>query len=106
MRRVTFGVGALLALGCGGETAAPGAGGPTYHTDVAPILAQHCRACHSADGVALFPFDDFAQASSAAAAIADATSSGRMPPWHVEDDGSCRSFIGGPTITDLSLIHI
>lgn len=100
MRRVTFGVGALLALGCGGETAAPGAGGPTYHTDVAPILAQHCRACHSADGVALFPFDDFAQASSAAAAIADATSSGRMPPWHVEDDGSCRSFIGGPTITD------
>ena len=33
-------------------------------------------------------------------AIADATTAGRMPPWHVEDDGSCRSYVGGPTITD------
>ncbi|MEQ9320236.1 MAG: hypothetical protein RIF41_13810 [Polyangiaceae bacterium] len=93
-------VAASIAVGCGGEKAAPTSDGPTFHADIAPILAEHCGACHSADGVARFPFEDFAQASSAADAIADATTAGRMPPWHVEDDGSCRSYVGGPTITD------
>lgn len=55
--------------------------GPTYHQDVQPILAARCANCHVAGGVAPFALDSFEAASAMAPAIADAVTSGRMPPW-------------------------
>ncbi|MEZ4439349.1 MAG: hypothetical protein R3B72_09685 [Polyangiaceae bacterium] len=91
---------AALLVGCGGETATTTPTGPTYHGDVAPILADHCLGCHGADGIGPLSLHDYASASNAAAAVADATREGRMPPFHALDDGSCRSFVDGPTISD------
>jgi mono/diheme cytochrome c family protein len=90
----------LCALACGDGSTLQAGRGPSYHGEVAAILAEHCLACHNADGIAGLAFDDVDVARGAAEAIADATETGRMPPWHVEDDGSCRSFTGGPTIDD------
>lgn len=65
---------ALLLLAC---SPPPHAGGPTYHRDVAPILAARCGDCHR-DGPRAFT----ATSSPAwASAMLGAIDSGRMPPW-------------------------
>jgi mono/diheme cytochrome c family protein len=54
---------------------------PTFYRDVAPILQQHCEACHRSDGIAPMPLKTYPQAKQYAAAIAAAAKSKAMPPW-------------------------
>ena len=80
-----------LLFACAGEdplpadTAAPA---PTWEADVAPILMGSCVGCHTAGGLA-FALDSYAAAGPMAAAVADATSAGRMPPWGAQETDEC-----------------
>jgi Copper type II ascorbate-dependent monooxygenase, C-terminal domain len=63
---------------------------PTYHRDVAPILARRCRSCHHPGGVAPVPtLDDYASARMYAQPIRLAMQTRRMPPWGADDTGLC-----------------
>jgi hypothetical protein len=73
----------VLASGCRART-------PSYHSDVAPILARRCRNCHHAGGVAPVPtLDDYASARMYAQPIRLAVQTRRMPPWGADDTGLC-----------------
>lgn len=57
------------------------ADGPTWAQDVAPLVSEHCSACHVAGGIAPFSLSTFAEAQPMAGSIAASVSSRRMPPW-------------------------
>lgn len=92
----------VFIAGCDGETAdvaeelpgepgpAPAAEGPTWHQDIAPIVAQRCGACHVEGGAAPFALDTVEMATAMAPASLSAIESGRMPPWLPDPD--CRTF--------------
>jgi hypothetical protein len=63
---------------------------PTYHQDVDPIFAAHCRECHHAGGVAPIPtLADYDSARMYAQPIKLAVQSRAMPPWAADDTGLC-----------------
>ncbi|MCC6538443.1 MAG: hypothetical protein IT162_12885 [Bryobacterales bacterium] len=70
------------AFGCAiNATVIATAGFTNYHAHAAPILARHCVECHRAGGTAPFALDAYAHAAPRAAAIAEAVTTRRMPPW-------------------------
>lgn len=69
------------ALGCAINLTTATAGLTSYHAHAAPILQLHCVECHRSGGTAPFALDAYAQAAPRAAAIADAVTTRRMPPW-------------------------
>lgn len=77
-RIVDIAILACLATGCGGD---PPADAPTFARDVAPILREHCIACHHDGGSAPFPLTTHRDASRQAHQIARVTEIGYMPPW-------------------------
>lgn len=73
----------------------PRSGGPpTWHQDVAPLLADRCGACHVAGGVAPFSVEAYADAMPWGPAMVDAIESGRMPPFFASDDAECEERLG------------
>lgn len=62
---------------------------PTYHVDIAPILARRCVACHQAGGLAPFPLERFDQVGPRAGALAAAVTARRMPPMPAAQDDDC-----------------
>lgn len=52
-----------------------------WSTDVAPILYQHCTACHHEGGIGIFSLMTYSQAAVTGPLIAGAVNSGEMPPW-------------------------
>lgn len=70
------------------HTAEPEEGGPeysggpvTWHRDVAPLVQRRCQGCHAEGGMGPFALNTYAQASAHHAAVADAVTRLRMPPW-------------------------
>jgi hypothetical protein len=57
------------------------AAAPTFNTDIAPILHQHCATCHRPGQVAPFPLLDYQDAAKRARLIATVTERRFMPPW-------------------------
>jgi len=53
----------------------------TYAKDIAPILFEHCAACHHPGGIGPFSLLSYQAARDRAALIADATGRRFMPPW-------------------------
>jgi hypothetical protein len=78
-------------LACAGQDSGQG---PTYHQDVAPILVEHCGACHQQGGIAGFSVTDYAQASQWGEAMVKAVDEGRMPPWFASETEECEPRIG------------
>ena len=54
---------------------------PTFSRDIAPILREHCVACHRPEGAAPFSLATFADARARASLMVRATSARFMPPW-------------------------
>ena len=54
---------------------------PTFTRDVAPIIYEHCAACHRPGGSGPFDLLTAADARKRARQIVDVTQSGFMPPW-------------------------
>jgi mono/diheme cytochrome c family protein len=86
-------VGLLAVGGCAGGEKVTDSGaaqdGPTWHADVAPIVAGHCGSCHTEGGVAPFTFDDYASAKPMAEAMLASIESGSMPPWYAVETDEC-----------------
>lgn len=93
----------LIACGDGGEAAGASAAldGPTWHQDIAPLVAQKCTQCHKDGGIAPFSLQDYDAAAPWAPAIAEAVESGRMPPFLAQDTDECTPRL--PWLDDLRL---
>jgi hypothetical protein len=74
------------------------ASGPTYAQDVKPILDGRCANCHTAGGIAPFALDNYADAKSHAAVIADAVQESRMPPWRA--GAADVTYLRNPSLSD------
>lgn len=76
---------------------------PTYHEDVAPILAEHCQSCHEKGGIAPFSLVDYEDARRTAEAIRIATSSRSMPPFVLDNSGECNTYVEGRWLSDAQI---
>jgi hypothetical protein len=57
---------------------------PTFSRDVAPIIWQHCSACHRPGEAAPFPLTNYEEVQKRARLIRDVTEDHTMPPWHAK----------------------
>lgn len=62
---------------------------PTWAADIAPMVAGHCRSCHTPDGIA-FSMDTYDATRPWAEAMALQTEFGTMPPWHAVPTQECQ----------------
>ncbi len=74
----------FLAAGACLFAAAPGENSPTFTRDVAPILQDHCQSCHRAGEVAPMSLITYKEVRPFAAAIKQAVSLRKMPPWFAD----------------------
>lgn len=72
---------AAASAGSAGARAAAQTANPTFTKDVAPIVFQHCAACHRAGGPAPFRLLDYADVTKRASQVVTATQQRLMPPW-------------------------
>jgi hypothetical protein len=79
-------------LATGGDGGPPAASTltPTWHQHVAPLVSARCSGCHRPDGIGPFSLLSYDTARPFAAAMAAATASGKMPPWHALETDECR----------------
>lgn len=54
---------------------------PTYHRDIAPLIAANCLECHRTGGIAPFSLEEYDTARAFAPLLKQVTQSRRMPPW-------------------------
>ena len=91
---------AVMALaGCG--RAADGKTGPTFHRDIAPIVLEHCAACHRPDGSGPFSLLTYAEVKDRGPQIAKVTRSHFMPPWL--PDSKPHEFLGDHRLTQAQI---
>ncbi len=70
------------------------AGAPTWHADVAPIVAARCMGCHQTGGIGPFALTSYASAQRFAVVMATAVAAGRMPPWQATETEGCQPRFG------------
>src|SRR4051812_7159525 len=63
------------------SVAACGPQGPTYQSNVQPLVAARCGNCHVQGGIAPFPLQTYAEVKAQGPAMVAAVKSGLMPPW-------------------------
>ena len=73
---------------------------PTYWQDVAPIVEKRCVTCHQDGGIAPFALNRYETARDWSSAAADAVQARVMPPWLMNEDGSCQSFASSRYLSD------
>jgi hypothetical protein len=108
MSRIVISFALSLAMfGCSGDDPAPTVDAgmivpitPTWHDDVAPIIAEHCQRCHEEDGIAPFPLLNYTQAKPMAAMIASSTAARRMPPFLADNSGDCHTWRDANWLSD------
>lgn len=82
------------------DSGAPAERIPTYHEDVAPILAGHCATCHHEGGIAPFALVDYEHARTYADAIRVATANRTMPPFVLDNSGACNTYVEARWLSD------
>jgi len=93
-----------VGAGCSSSDS-PGATGtgPTYATDIAPLVNEKCTKCHQAGGIGPFALTNYQDVSSRAALIATMTRMRAMPPYLITHDGSCGNFEDGDALSDAQI---
>lgn len=87
-----------------GETGEPLS--PTWHQDIAPLVAEKCSTCHREGGIAPFTLDGYTQGAIWAELAFDAIERGDMPPWGQDNTEECQprhGFLGDSRFTDAQL---
>ena len=78
--------------------------GPTWHQDIAPIIAQRCGSCHVEGGLAEFlRIDEYETAKVSSSVIADQVATKTMPPFGAESTEECTprfGFMHDPTLPE------
>jgi hypothetical protein len=75
---------------------------PNWHEDIAPFVAEHCRGCHDAGGIA-FSMATYASTLPWAPLMVTQTEARLMPPWHGVETDECtppHAFKHDPRLTD------
>lgn len=57
---------------------------PTFNKDVEPVLRKHCQSCHRPGEAGPMSFITYKETRPFSAAIRQAVSTGKMPPWHAD----------------------
>jgi hypothetical protein len=73
------------AAGMGGVASAP-----TWHKDIAPIMAQHCQGCHRDGGVGPFSLQTYEQTRMWSGSLPGIVEEGYMPPFLAESTPDCQ----------------
>jgi Flp pilus assembly protein TadD/mono/diheme cytochrome c family protein len=97
LKRVLVGAVATVFL----APSAPGARAQTSATfdkDIAPVLFEHCAACHRPGEIGPFSLLTYGDARQHATQIVDATARRVMPPWKPEHGKG--AFVGDRSLTD------
>ena len=76
--RLCLALGVVVAFG---DPSAEQRDAPTFSRDVAPIIFEHCSGCHRPGAIAPFSLQTFPEVRQRARQIAEAVTSGYMPPW-------------------------
>lgn len=111
----------VLQAGCGGDdkkaSASPDAGGdhdepaesagdaPTWHQDIAPLVASKCSGCHKEGGIAPFSLEAYESAKPFAARMASAVEAGTMPPFLAQETDDCKPKHGWKNDLRLSAVE-
>jgi hypothetical protein len=74
---------------------------PTWYQDVAPLMSEHCGACHREGGQGPFSIETYEQALPWGPAMSASIASGQMPPFYAVEDASCDPRLGW--LEDISL---
>lgn len=69
---------------------------PTFYRDVAPILQQHCQACHRTGEIAPMPLENYGETRRYAREIKEKITGRIMPPWFA--DPCCGHFANDPSL--------
>ena len=64
----------------------PAGSPPTYHHDIAPLLARRCTGCHREGTAAPFTLLSYEDATAHAEMIGEVVRDERMPPWSAHPD--------------------
>jgi hypothetical protein len=94
----------FLLLACTGPDAGAPADAPTWHADVAPIVATSCAGCHRDGEIAPFPLTTYDEVSAVGNAVAAAVSERRMPPWLAS--GDCAEYRDDLSLDDAQIATI
>jgi Flp pilus assembly protein TadD len=89
---------ALVVFALTGVAGAQTTGAPTFSKDVAPIVFDHCAACHRPGDIGPFSLLTYRDARLHATQIADVTARRVMPPWKPKHGEI--AFIGDRSLTD------
>jgi hypothetical protein len=102
---------ATSLAGCGGgpapaPTPDPGEAFPTYHRDIAPIVAAQCADCHQEGGIGAFRLRTYEDARPIAGAMKSVTASRTMPPYGVDASGDCNTYQDARWLDDQQIATI
>lgn len=67
---------------------------PTWHADIAPLVAGRCQGCHREGGIAPFSLETYSQAKMWSGSFDAALRSGSMPPFLAAATGDCQPRFG------------
>jgi hypothetical protein len=93
------GLSTVLVLGVAACSSSP----PTWHQDIAPLLADHCMGCHRPGGIAPFSLTDYDSVRGKSHIMVAQIELGAMPPFSARTDDSCAprfDWTGDPRLSD------
>jgi hypothetical protein len=94
---------ALLVAACGATAAPP----PTYHHDIAPLVAGNCSDCHQPNGVVPVPsLDSYQNVLTWLDAMVIDTQLRHMPPWGADNSGACGTWDGARWLSDALIARL
>ena len=76
----------------------------SYATEVAPVLADKCVACHTQGGMAPFAMDKYDVVKAMAPMIREALRTKRMPPYHSDRHGAVLTDDMRPTDSQIKML--
>ena len=96
---------AVLALP-GGAAAQGTEAGPTFASDVAPILYRSCVNCHRPGQIAPMSLISYQDVRPWARSIRNKVETRAMPPWHLDRRLGIQDFKNDPSLTDAEVATI
>lgn len=90
--------GAAFLPACTGSETDSTPTGPTYYTDVKPVLDSRCVGCHSKGNIGPFALDTYEAAKATKDVLVTRTADRSMPPWDA-DHGSVK-YKFDPSLSD------
>lgn len=86
--------GSSSVAGSSGAGAEPAGDAPTWHQDIAPLVAERCAGCHQDGGIAPFGLQTYEEAKMWSPTFDAPLRAGTMPPFLARDTDDCQPRFG------------